>query len=202
MKSIITIAILASLALFMSACDNENGTETEQQEKCKCPPIESHFLECEDYDCKLGPHQQTPRGYIIDEGRNINVPIYQTAGVSDENAIGVLVTNIQLGYNGLGGGHKNMLRDANNFKEVRIVEGEEYGFDPATGVVRIGVDWNAEVVQEIFEGVVLPGLIFAHLLEKNGVRLAHDKGWKQVKGHDAKIANAVAKRAVTRVIYG
>jgi len=157
MKSIITLAILAPLALLIAACDNGNGTKPEP-EKCKCPAIESHFLDCVDYDCKTGKHQQTPRGYITDAVvPDLNVPIYQTAGISSEDAIAA-TNNIKTGFDGLAPGNKGALATANNFKEVRIVEGEEYGFDPATGVVRIGVGWNDEAVREIFKTFVIPEL--------------------------------------------
>ena len=75
-----------------------------------------HYLACE-----CGKNSCTcviiPRGYITDtDFPNLNVPIYQTAGVSDEDAI-TTTNNIKSvnGYAGMQSGYRNQLANANNF---------------------------------------------------------------------------------------
>ena len=58
-----------------------------EEENCKCPAAADHFLQCVDYGCKVGKHKATPRGHIAEYQTNIQIPIYQTKGVDDDDAI-------------------------------------------------------------------------------------------------------------------
>jgi len=96
--------------------------------------------------------------YITDTDRpTINVPIYQTAGVEDEDAIAATET-IKAGYAKLSNKNKDTLATANNFKKIEIVSGDEYSFDPITGIVKIGTDLNVDDITGTFEYDVIPEL--------------------------------------------
>ena len=107
--------------------------------------------------CDDGCCPQIARGYIIDTGehRNLNVPIYQTAGVSDVDAIAT-TTKIKNGYNGLSDANKNDFYDASNFNRIEIVPGLGYSFDPIKGIVEMGVDWAWDFVTIFF--IIIPEL--------------------------------------------
>jgi len=148
------------ILFFINACDKEPEQEPE---KCECDPAIEKFLPCEcgkdDCNCAV-----SARGYITDaEHPGLNVPIYQTPGVADADAI-TATGNIKAGYDGLAGGRRDALAGANNFNKIEIVVGEGYSFDPITGIVEIGADWNAEAAREIFVSFVIPHLTQAESL--------------------------------------
>jgi len=100
----------------------------------------------------------TPCGYITDADRpSLNVPIYQTVGVSDGDAI-TATEKIKAGYVNLDGTCKNTLQSAKEFQKIEIVTGEADSFDPETGIVQIALQTEI-TIEQIFQFVVIPKLI-------------------------------------------
>ena len=160
------VLLFAIIAMLFIGCPT-NGNENEEKpnpKKCECTADQkaSHYLPC---DCVVeAPNvcndaccPQIARGYVKDADRpSINVPIYQTVGVSDTDAT-VATTNIQNGYTGLTNTRKNTLAGANNFNKIEIVAGTEDSFDAINGVVKIALD-SEFTVGQVFLVYVLPNL--------------------------------------------
>ena len=150
------VAVIAIVGIIIGfvACDNDNGKD--DPVLCTCNPKE-HYLPCTcggtDCICKV-----IPRGYLTDTARpKLNVPIYQTVGVSDEDAI-TTMANIISGYNDdLDDSEKNSVAKGNNFKKIEIVSGTEVSFDPITGIVKIGIAWPY-AFGDIFIAIIVPKL--------------------------------------------
>jgi hypothetical protein len=118
-----------------------------------------------------------PRGYITLDGANI--PIYQTAGVEDEN-IDADVSNVIAAYNAVADtndGYKVILK--NKIKEVRIVttentympvDGGQYIIEIKTGTEAIDIENSIGfwVAMDKFAQIKSPA--------RNGIRLADGKG--------------------------
>ena len=103
-------------------------------------------------------YEVTPRGYIADaDYPSLNVPIYQTDGVSDGDAV-TATEKIKAGYVNLDGTCKNTLQSAKNFLKIEIVSGNEDSFDPETGIVKIALETEI-TIKQIFQFVVIPKLI-------------------------------------------
>ena len=103
-------------------------------------------------------YETTFRGYIRDENRpSITVPIFQTEGVSDRDAI-IATEKIKTGYISLDNISKNSLWLAKNFLKIEIVTGELDSFNPETGIVKIALETEITIPQ-IFQFVVIPKLI-------------------------------------------
>jgi hypothetical protein len=155
-------AILGIIAAF-TACDHDKAGKPANNGRavavlCACDS-EKHYMSCDcggsDCGCTV-----IPRGYLTDEQRpGLNVPIYQSAGVGDD-AVAYATDNIQNGYAELANGYKDFLAAAGNFKEIRIVDGQNSYFDPAAGVVIIGVTMgvNLNEVKTIFTYDIVPNL--------------------------------------------
>ena len=86
--------------------------------------------------------EQIIRGYITDTDRPIvNIPIYQTAGVTDEQAIAA-TAKIKAGYGILDALRKNGI--AGKVKEILIVTGEnDFEVDSTTGKVIFKFNFDA-----------------------------------------------------------
>jgi hypothetical protein len=154
-KQFTFMAIIAIVGIIMGfvACDNDNGNN--DPVLCTCNPKE-HYLPCTcsgtDCICKV-----IPRGYLTDTTRpKLNVPIYQTVGVSDEDAVTVTASIIS-GYGFLDDSERNSLTNASNLLKIEIVDGTEVSFDPITGIVSIGAAWPYEFA-DIFIDAVIPNL--------------------------------------------
>jgi uncharacterized repeat protein (TIGR02543 family) len=95
--------------------------------------------------------------YITDTTyTNLKVPIYQTAGVADQDAI-TIATAIKAGYAGLSNKNRGTLATANNFKKIEIVPGVEASFDAETGSVTIGTEYPY-TAGYVLEYIVIPKL--------------------------------------------
>jgi hypothetical protein len=96
-------------------------------------------------------------GHITDDDQSNNkVPIFQSADVSDEDAIAIK-TQIQKEYSELTKMQKNSLEEADNFLEIEIVNGTEDSFDEINGVVEIALESESSIAQ-VFQFIVIPYL--------------------------------------------
>jgi hypothetical protein len=158
-------AIFGIIAAF-TACENNKVSKLGKPGNngrtvsvlCACDSRE-HYMPC---DCGAADCACTviPRGYLTDEGRsNLNVPIYQSTGVGDDGAVSATV-NIKNGYAELADGYKDSIAAAGNFRELWIVDGQGSYFDPAAGIVKIGVTMGANLneVRSIFTYDIVPNL--------------------------------------------
>jgi hypothetical protein len=96
-------------------------------------------------------------GHITDDDRSNNiVPIFQSADVSDEDAIAIK-NKIQKEYSELTKMQKNSLEEADNFLEIEIVTGTEDSFDEINGIVEIALESESSITQ-VFQFIVIPYL--------------------------------------------
>ena len=109
------ILLILLIGLAVVGCgDKDDGGD--DPVLCKCNPKE-HYLPCTcggtDCTCAI-----IPRGYITEYQTNNQIPIYQTVGVSDAQAISA-TGNITAGWGDLTDSEKNPLKG--KIKEVRII---------------------------------------------------------------------------------
>ena len=143
------------------ACECTAGQKANHFLPCECEAETPNV--CDDSCCPV-----MPRGYITDKDYpNLNVPIYQKIANVPEDA----ADNIIGGYNSLSGANKYKLAQASNFKEIWIVDGENYDFDPITGIVEIGADHNANFIKSLLQYIVIPDLVNATLAH-DAIRMA------------------------------
>jgi hypothetical protein len=146
------VAIIVLIFGFVG-CDDGDGKD---DPVCKCDPKE-HYLPC---DCEVaGTDKCTcvviPRGTVTDKAGNI-VPIYQSVGVSNDNAIAT-ATNIATVYNSTA---LNPYRDiiSGKIKEIWILAGDAYSFDKVTGILEMGIDWDSDEIEAWLVYGVVPAL--------------------------------------------
>ena len=117
-------------AVLFSGCPTEadSGKTPEKPVvlECDCEQKE-HYVPCacpasgtEKCDCTI-----MPRGYVTEFATAVQVPIYQNADVTDEQAEAA-VQNIITGYNNLSNGKRYALRG--KIKEIRIVKTASNGY--------------------------------------------------------------------------
>jgi hypothetical protein len=111
------IGIIAIIALTFIACDNGNG---KTDPVCTCNPKE-HYLPCAcgGTDCTCAV---IPRGELTEYQDTSKIPIYQKAGVTDEQAIDVTnaLTTVWNDRNIVGDGDKIILKG--KIQEIWIIE--------------------------------------------------------------------------------
>jgi len=144
------ILMLLIIVLAFIACDDKG-----KDDKCTCDPKE-HYLPCtcNGTDCTCAV---IPRGFITDKAGN-QIPIYQTVGVSDADAI-TASTNIATAYNDPATKqHENII--SGKITKILILAEDECSFDKNTGILEIGIDWctNVDDLTDIFAYVVVPAL--------------------------------------------
>jgi uncharacterized repeat protein (TIGR02543 family) len=128
--------IIALIALTFIACNDPDPKP--DPILCKCDPKE-HYLPCTcgGTDCACAVK---PRGFIEEmagfQPSGIQIPIYQSIGVTDEQAETALA-NIIAGYNGVSNVNKGKL--GGKLAEIWIVAGE-YSTCTPDGIVRIGIN--------------------------------------------------------------
>ena len=138
-------------------CGTCGATATKTVDKlpaCDCDPKE-HYLPC---DCGAADCTcvQIPRGYVTDTDRpDINFPIYQSAGVTDEQAVTATETIISA-YAGLLPGYKNQLRGAN--VEIWITLSAILPEKDETGkvIMRIATSFTEAQIRAVFQNYVIP----------------------------------------------
>ena len=150
------MAILAiiTLAFAFIACDDDKTDDL----KCECN-LKEHYIAC---TCPVAGTnactcQIIPRETVTDNAGN-QIPIYQTAGVSDTDAI-TAATNIATAYN------SHAVQQIQNIisgkiTKILILSGDECSFDKNTGILETGTVWctNMDDVVDIFVYVVVPAL--------------------------------------------
>ena len=139
-------------------CTTCGATETKTVAKlaaCTCNPKE-HYLSCDctGTDCTCAV---IPRGYVTDDiDQSINFPIYQSVGVTDEQAV-TATTTIISAYNGLGDAYKGQLSNANVEIWIVPVDGS-VAAEKINGKVIMHVRWNQNEAQiaNNFQSRVIP----------------------------------------------
>ena len=164
-KTASILAIALVLALALSACKKDpDPDDGGGGEPCACAPKE-HYLPCTcggtDCTCAI-----KPRGYIAEDQSDTQVPIYQTAGVTDEQAIATTgeITSVwnKPTNNGI------RIACKGKVKEVWIVKAagptnEYYDYEYAIdgNKVILKIQYNNEYIDDsfyVFATQVLPGL--------------------------------------------
>ena len=147
----VLIGLLAIFFVFVG-CDGDNGNG---KPECTCPPAPTHFLECDDYGCEVGGHQQTAHEYVTDNAGN-QVPIYQKSNVDTEHAAEA-ANRITTVYNSAS---LDLHRDtiSGKINKIWVLTGNAYSFDKATGILELGINWDASELEAIFVYEVVPTL--------------------------------------------
>jgi len=168
------LLILKTFALSVLGCEKE-PTPTPGPE-CKCPPAATHFLECDDYGCEVGGHQQKAREYITDNAGN-QVPIYQKSADPAVNAVaGTMAGNIRTEYD------EDIASKADlsgKIKEIWIVKGTEnqiwyFDYTIVGNQIILKLQYDNPYIDSIFYELstnVLPGLDLPPINPKSGVQV-------------------------------
>ena len=146
MKNIITVAILASLALFIAACDNE------PDKKCDC--IKKEHLGINEKCCNLKECICEPMVYgeVVDNVVGIpgesRFPIYRQGEVTDMEAV---VAKVVEGYSGLDYAYRVALHG--KIKEVRIIPGNDRNrfIEDGKFIIEFGEERSAASMEFYFE---------------------------------------------------
>ena len=152
---IIGILAIIALAFVLIACNDDKTDDP----KCECNPKE-HYLAC---TCPVAGTtacscQIIPRGYVTDNAGN-TIPIYQTVGVSDADAI-TAATNLATAYNGSKLSYRNTWNIiSGKISKIMILAGDAYSFDKNTGIIELGIDWcNVDDIIDYLIYEVVPAL--------------------------------------------
>ena len=128
--AMIAIITLSLTALSMTGCEPEVVTEYVNVEV----PVEREIL----------------RGYVTEAVTNKQIPIYQSVGVSDDDAV-VKTNNTITSYSSMTVSNKQDARG--RISKILIVNGDKVNYTKSTGVIEIGTDctasWNDIIIEVI-----------------------------------------------------
>lgn len=176
-KLVAGTAVVAGLLGCPTEADSGKTPEKPAVE-CDCEQKE-HYVPCacpasgtEKCDCTI-----VPRGYVTEFASSVQVPIYQNADVTDEQAE-TATQNIIDGYNNLSNGNRGALRG--KIKEIRIIKTAsngyyDYSIEGGKVILKIQIGLSVSENNNCFLSLIIfdfPGLNLSKLLVRKPVVLA------------------------------